>query len=87
MRHFYGLATIRPSDRESVNTTPLLAVYPGDCYATANFPVRAAAETCPYYWLLLAESHLTRATLWSHRRADRVAALPAGRVHSAQEKT
>ena len=44
------VSTIRPSGGESVNT-PLLGVYPGDCYAPASFPVRAAAETCP---LLLA---------------------------------
>jgi hypothetical protein len=36
-----------------------------------------------YYWLLLAESHLTPATVWEHGPADRLAAL-ASRVGESQ---
>jgi hypothetical protein len=42
----YG-STIRPSDGRLVNPSPLLGFYPVDCYAPANYPVRAAAQTCP----------------------------------------
>jgi hypothetical protein len=92
----------RGFQQESVilNPSALLAIHPGERYATTNFlegdfgtgiglvPTkglatatgedRRLAKHAPYYWLLLAESHVTRR--WFGRTLQRIAGLsvPAG---------